>query len=261
MGKYHMTQNKFLKSISKLGLIPKNGDNSKAIKDGKSVVFYSMGMVGAITLFLDFKKHYEEFKGDKGREIVAKYKDVISGKEKVDEATYLRIRGQVDQILSVQESDNFRSFLGEGVYLNLNNVNEKIDDRNFNFANAWTTKVVKPEDINVLVLKNKKDGTMLSSRYDVINYMMSKTPLESITKIGINGDLKDYITKYYERYASEIKKMGEEYSLEEIGIREFVDLRDKGKFKADKERQFRRHKEIDEKEEVIEEDGQAPDLK
>ena len=245
MEKYHMTESRFLESISMFGLIPKNGDNSKSIKDSKNVVFYSEGMEGAIVLFLDFKKHYEEFKGEKGRAILAQYRDVVSGKEKVDNGTYVALGKQAEQITKVQESDNFRSFLGEGVYLSLDSADEEIDDRNFNFANAWTTHKVESENLDVVVLRNKKDGTLLSSRYDVINYMMSMVPVERIKGLPINGDLKDYIEKYYERYAGEISKIGDAYSEEKIGIKEYIDLRSKGKFKQDLDRKYLRHKTIE----------------
>ena len=54
MKAYHFTSVNNLESISKKGLVPGNGDNSKLIDDQKEKVFFSEGFEGVIALYVDF---------------------------------------------------------------------------------------------------------------------------------------------------------------------------------------------------------------
>lgn len=58
MNYYHMTSLNNLHSISKKGLIPQSGDNSKLIGDEKIKTFFSEGFEGAIALYVDFQIVY-----------------------------------------------------------------------------------------------------------------------------------------------------------------------------------------------------------
>lgn len=51
---YHMTALDHLSSIAVQGLILKNGDNGKLIKEEKIKVFFSEGFEGAVALYVDF---------------------------------------------------------------------------------------------------------------------------------------------------------------------------------------------------------------
>ena len=62
---YHMTSLDRLVSISKMGLTPRNENNSKLINDEKNKVFFSEGFEGAIALFVDFEIVYENIKEGK----------------------------------------------------------------------------------------------------------------------------------------------------------------------------------------------------
>ena len=65
MNYYHMTSLDRLNSISKIGLTPRNEDNSKLVDDEKIKVFFSEGFEGAIALFVDFDIVYENIKNGK----------------------------------------------------------------------------------------------------------------------------------------------------------------------------------------------------
>ena len=90
---YHMTKIDNLDSISKLGLIPRNGDNSKLIHDDKIKVFFSEGYEGAIALYVDFSIVYQQ----------VKKKEIILNDD------YL-----MNKIMS---SKNLEDYLADGVYL------------------------------------------------------------------------------------------------------------------------------------------------
>ena len=62
---YHMTSLDRVRSISVSGLTPKNGDNSKTVNDEKVKVFFSEGMTGAVALYADLQKHYDDIKAGK----------------------------------------------------------------------------------------------------------------------------------------------------------------------------------------------------
>ena len=65
-----MTSLDRLVSISKIGLIPRNENNSKLINDEKNKVFFSEGFEGAIALFVDFEIVYENIKEGKSNIMV-----------------------------------------------------------------------------------------------------------------------------------------------------------------------------------------------
>lgn len=60
-----MTSFDRIKSISEIGLTPRNEDNSKLVNDEKIKVFFSEGFEGCIALFIDFDIVYENIKNRK----------------------------------------------------------------------------------------------------------------------------------------------------------------------------------------------------
>ena len=93
MKAYHFTSVNNLESISKKGLVPGNGDNSKLIDDQKEKVFFSEGFEGVIALYVDFNLVFENIK---------------LGKSDIND---LLLKDRVDGCNSLKE------YLGEGVYL------------------------------------------------------------------------------------------------------------------------------------------------
>lgn len=157
---YHMTTLDRLKSINKLGLLPRNERNSKLVNDDKVKVFFSEGFEGAIALFVDFNIVYNKIKN---KEIEIEDKEINN---------------------MIIESNSLEDYLGNGVYLSFDMNNTK-NERNF--ENGCTSDNIKPERLCVVGLKNIDTGTFTYSRFDVINFMMSK----------INpSDIKYYGEKY-----------------------------------------------------------------
>ena len=103
---YHMTSLDNLRSISKLGLTPQSGINSKLIGDEKNKVFFSEGFEGAVALYVDFDIVFDRI-----------------GKEQMKVADeFVRKK--------LLKSKNLSDFLGEGVYLRFDGTNIK-NERNF----------------------------------------------------------------------------------------------------------------------------------
>jgi hypothetical protein len=221
---YHMTSNRYLMNIAKEGLIPRNGDNSQSIGDGKKVVFYSQGKEGAIVMFLDFKKHYEEFKGEKGDKVLQKYQRYQNGENILEKEEADKLVKQVEQINSVRSTEDFKDFVGDGVYFNINGiVPEDVKDKNFNFANSWTTKEVPPENLEVLTLRDKNSDEVLSSKFDIIDYFLSQISPEEIAKTGINDSLVQYISDYYKENYHRISSMGSNFELEKVDLQKYIE--------------------------------------
>lgn len=221
---YHMTQDKYIRLINDNGLIPRNGDNSQSIGDSKKVVFYSQGKEGAITMFLDFQKHYEEFKGEKGESILQKNKDYSDGKIQLHEKEVEVLKKQVEQINAVRDTEDFQDFVGQGPYIKIEDLEEEqILDPNFNFANSWVTKRIPPENLKVISLRNKESGEVTASKFDIIKYMMSQTTPNNIANKGINKRLANYITDYYRENSEEIARLGNNYEVELISMQDYID--------------------------------------
>lgn len=203
---YHMTSLDRVRSISVSGLTPKNGDNSKTINDEKVKVFYSEGMTGAVALYADLQKHYDDIKAG------------IVGK------------APADRIEAVNASESLEEYLGgDGVYFLFDGTdveNEK------NFMDGCTDQTILPENLQVCLLKNNETNTVSYSRYDIIKYMMSKVPAESIHYSGkdvaesdVDGAtarIQENVKKFYEKNKSEINTYrAGDYTLEDMPLKEF----------------------------------------
>ena len=143
-----MTKIDNLDSISKLGLIPRNGDNSKLIHDDKIKVFFSEGYEGAIALYVDFSIVYHQ----------VKKKEIILNDD------YL-----TNKIMS---SKNLEDYLEDGVYLSFD-MNGITNERNF--ENGCTSQVIEPENLNVLVLKNMETALNAMKRGAGVPHVSGET--------------------------------------------------------------------------------------
>lgn len=54
---------------------------------------------------------------------------------------------------------------------------EKDKSSEVSFYNSWTYFSIISENLSFIVLKNLETGEILTSKYDVIHFMMSKIPL------------------------------------------------------------------------------------
>ena len=206
---YHMTSLTRLNSICKEGLTPRNEENSKLIGDTKIKVFFSEGFEGAIALFVDFDIVYREIK---------------NGTRKLkDEILENKIKG----------SKTLQEFLEDGIYLQFDGMNIK-NERNF--ENGCTSETILPEKLNVCVLKNKQNNSIIFSRFEIIKYMMSKIEPKDIKYYGAtysgspNFDdatkrIQEKVNMYYNTHIKEIEKYKKDsYVLEYIPIAYFVNV-------------------------------------
>ena len=127
MNYFHMTSFDRIKSISEIGLTPRNEDNSKLVNDEKIKVFFSEGFEGCIALFIDFDIVYENIKNRKTK---------LLDKELEKK---------------VMQSKDLFEYLKDGVYLQFDGTNIE-NERNF--ENGCTSEIIFPNMLNVCALKN-----------------------------------------------------------------------------------------------------------
>lgn len=204
---YHMTKLENLKSISQLGLIPKNGKNSKLINDNKVKVFFSEGFEGAIALYVDFNIVYNQIKA----------KEIILDDERLMNEIVL--------------SQNLENYLGEGVYLSFN-MNGIVNERNF--ENGCTNKTISSDSLCVLLLENKKNKKISHSRFDIVHYMMNTISPKQIKYHGktypncpsfeeATKKIQKKVENYYKDNKSVIEKYdSSNYQLLEIPLADFL---------------------------------------
>lgn len=150
---YHMTSLDRLSSIEDIGLVPRNEDNSKLVDDDKVKVFFSEGFEGCIALFVDFSIVYENIRNRK----------VKLDNKKLEE--------------KILNSKDLAEYLKEGVYLEFEDtsiVNER------NFENGCTSKIIDPKILNVCIIKDSIDNSIIYSRFEIIKYMMSRVLVNDI---------------------------------------------------------------------------------
>ncbi len=207
MNCYHMTSLNNLHSISKKGLIPQSGANSRLIGDEKIKTFFSEGFEGAIALYVDFQIVYDK---------------VRAGKVKLTD------EGITQKIM---KSKSLSDYLGEGAYLRFDGTNIK-NERNF--ENGCTDMTIPPKDLTVCVLQRKSNHSIVFSRFEIIKYMMAIVQPEQIQYYGAKYDgapdferatnrIQEKVRMYYENHQTEIREYdAEAYQFVLYGLGDFV---------------------------------------
>ncbi len=201
---YHMAPLSKVRSISNLGLTPQNGDNSKASEK----VCFSEGMTGAVALYTNLQKQYDQVK---------------SGNVE---------KSSIDKVKSIQASNSLEEYLGgDGVYFIFDGTNIENEK---NFMDGCTSQTILPQDLQVCLLKNNDTNKISYSRYDIIKYMMGKVPSETINYSGkdvdsenvskLTSEIQADVSDYYKKHEKEINsfKYGN-YTMESVSVKEFCE--------------------------------------
>ena len=204
---YHMTALNNLPSIAVQGLIPQNGNNGKLIEEEKIKVFFSEGFEGAVALYVDFDVVF-----DKIRYAQMKITDEFVRKK-------------------LLKSKSLSEFLGEGVYLRFDGTGIR-NERNF--ENGCTDIIIPPEKIEVCILRNENDNSIIFSRFRIIKYMMAKIQPEQIKYYGAiykgspnfteaTDRIQEKVKRYYRDHQTEISEyVNCGYILASINLKDFV---------------------------------------
>lgn len=240
---YHMTENKYLESISNNGLIPQQGIRSNLIGDSKNAVFYSQGYEGVIAMFFMMIERFMEYRGSIGDVHIDSYNKFVemantkqkSGREVSGSLidAIEREKRIVEVINTVRNASDWKEFLGEGVCLKVNNINDENNDfSEFTFYNSWTTSKIPPEDISIVTLENNETGEVLTSKYDVINYFISKIPLDRMRMILYDTDSKEskrethllwqIMSKYYSDNRNYFESYFDKFDIVEVPISSYL---------------------------------------
>ena len=204
---YHMTALNNLPSIAVQGLIPQNGNNGKLIEEEKIKVFFSEGFEGAVALYVDFDIVFDKIK---------------KAQMKITDEFVLQ---------KLLKSKNLSDFLGEGVYLRFDGTGIR-NERNF--ENGCTDIIIPPEKIEVCILRNENDNSIIFSRFRIIKYMMAKIHPEQIKYYGAiykgspnfteaTDRIQEKVKRYYRDHQTEISEyVNCGYILASINLKDFV---------------------------------------
>ncbi len=204
---YHMTALNNLPSIAVQGLIPQNGNNGKLIEEEKIKVFFSEGFEGAVALYVDFDIVFDKIK---------------KAQMKITDEFVLQ---------KLLKSKNLSDFLGEGVYLRFDGTGIR-NERNF--ENGCTDIIIPPEKIEVCILRNENDNSIIFSRFRIIKYMMAKIQPEQIKYYGAiykgspnfteaTDRIQEKVKRYYRDHQTEISEyVNCGYILASINLKDFV---------------------------------------
>ena len=205
---YHMTALNNLPSIAVQGLIPQNGNNGKLIEEEKIKVFFSEGFEGAVALYVDFDIVFDKIK---------------KAQMKITDEFVLQ---------KLLKSKNLSDFLGEGVYLRFDGTGIR-NERNF--ENGCTDIIIPPEKIEVCILRNENDNSIIFSRFRIIKYMMAKIQPEQIKYYGAiyegspnyieaTNRIQEKVKKYYQDHQMEITEYeSHKYILDFIDLKDFLE--------------------------------------
>ena len=188
-------------------MIPQNGNNGKLIGEEKIKVFFSEGFEGAVALYVDFDIVFDKIK---------------KAQMKITDEFVLR---------KLLKSKNLSDFLGEGVYLRFDGTGIR-NERNF--KNGCTDIIIPPEKIEVCILRNENDNSIIFSRFRIIKYMMAKIQPEQIKYYGAiykgspnfteaTDRIQEKVKRYYRDHQTEISEyVNCGYILVSINLKDFV---------------------------------------
>lgn len=243
---YHMTENKYLESIFKEGLVPQQGIRSNLIGESKKAVFYSQGFEGVIAMFFMMIERFIEYCGSSGDIHIDAYNQFLKmadakqkqGKE-ISQTLASAIENEkriVETVYKVRNASNWQEFLGDGVYLSITNINEEDSNSESTFYNSWTTSIISPENISVVILNNQITGEVLTSKYDIVNCFISKVPLEQMQAILYDTAAKEskrekhllwqIMSKYYTENRAYYESYFENYDIIEIPISSYLNKKE-----------------------------------
>ena len=226
MENYHVTENKYLEAIKINGLIPQRGQRSKLIGDEKNAIFYSKGMEGVIAMFFMMIERYIEYNGSEGDIHINSYniiKKMIEERESEGRTVsdylkdLLQSEGEIVNYTNfVRSCVDYKEFMGEGLVLKINKIIENENPSASEFYNCWTTSSISPNEMYVVTLKNAENGEFLTSKYDILNFFMSRISLEQMKNLiwnNIDSQVREehllwqIMSEYYKNNCNDIEKM------------------------------------------------------
>lgn len=246
---YHFTEYKNLESISRDGLLPHNGERSISISDSRNIICLSKGKTSAIIMFMALKSFYEHYAGEVGDKLLKDYSSYIKKYEtrlknlrkfskkdnkliKSTESYYETFSMLKSQIENIKQYNSFEEYWGSGVYLCIKDVqNVKYND--YNYYDSWVEHKINPEDINVVLLKNKNSEEIIDNKSNIINYFMSITSIEDLcnefkqtaavndSRSEVEGNIREYID-YYNEHEQEFNELKSNYELIEIPLNTYM---------------------------------------
>lgn len=222
---YHITSYENLESIYKNGLIPKSGNRTQSIGDKRCAVFFSKGISNAILMYSSLLHHYNSYTGENGLKIIQYYKDIVKEyleKEKnmpldqEDSNEMEAILNAIDWIKELMKFGSFDEYIGDGVYLTISGItNVNLD----NEVDCYTSEIVSPESIKVILLKNKETGKIVDFRESVLSYFLSMIPKEDIINKIHNAVTIENIKELYDMKKEDISYYNcDNFELVEVPI-------------------------------------------
>lgn len=193
-----------VRSISNMGLMPNEEDN-KLTTDIENKVSFSEGMPGIVAKYANCQKHYDLIKSG-----------VVGGIEP-------------DVADEIKTTKSMQDYLGDGVFIIFDGENVENEK---NFMDGATENSIDSENLQVCILKNNETGEVTYSRFNIIHYMMSKVPVETINYTGIDASedkaekktevIRQDVSNYVKEHENEINtyKYGN-YTLENIPVKSF----------------------------------------
>ena len=202
---YHMASLDRVRSISNTGLMPNGDDSNKLINDIENKVSFSEGMTGVVAQYANCQKRYDLIKSG----VVGGVKQTVVDK--------------------VQTTKDMQEYLGDEVFLTFDG--EDVENEN-NFMNGLTDKAIDSDNLTVCILKNNETGEVTYSGANIVHYMMSRVPVETISYIGKDASedkvekkteiIRQDVSNYVKKHEDEINtyKYGD-YTLENISVKSF----------------------------------------
>ena len=199
---FHFTKLKNLYSIKNIGLQPSLDENSKAVGDEKPKISFSDGKIGAIGLYLEFYRVFNDYKN--GTRIPNK-------------------PGELEMYKKIMNSKSLEDYLGDGVYLLFDGTeleNEGGNTGKGGIYDASTRTPIESNKLKIGLIRNNDTKKVSYSMYDYINYLMSTLSKEEALKMPTK--FQQTMITYFNEHKEEIKKFRTgNYSQKDVNLDTF----------------------------------------
>lgn len=227
---YHFESNEWMRYVKEHGLVPHKGRHCQLAGNHSKGVYYSCGMIGAIIMYIGFRKSFAFWKSPDGQKILSKYNEIISNKTVTDKHELDILKAKTLRISQLVTFETIDDYMEPGPFLEIFGLGEekKEDEENNYPADCITHSSIPPEQLRVLALMSKDDNSVLTDIKNIIFYFFSQISEDEFIQLNAQREqslptqLLQDILKYKSEHNQKINYLAEKFHLVHITIDEYI---------------------------------------
>ena len=227
---YHFESDEWMRYVKEHGLVPHKGRHCQLAGNHSKGVYYSCGMIGAIIMYIGFRKSFAFWKSPDGQKILSKYNEIISKNTVTDKHELDILKAKTLRISQLVTFETFDDYMEPGPFLEISELSEeKKENKENNYpADCITHSSIPPKRLSVLALMSKDDNRVLTDIKNIIFYFFSQIREDEFIQLNAQREyslptkLLQDILEYKSKHNQEINCLAEKFNLIHITIDEYI---------------------------------------